>query len=82
MTVEIQDPEAVAEIERQASATGKTPVEVVSAAIKAHAHHSSEATDPSVEQILELVRGFRLRPINQNLSDDEILGYGADGICR
>jgi hypothetical protein len=28
------------------------------------------------------MRSFKLRPINTKLTDDEILGYGPDGICE
>ena len=37
---------------------------------------------PTVDEILELMRSFKLRPINTELTDDEILGYGPDGICE
>jgi antitoxin VapB len=35
---------------------------------------------PSVDEMMELIRSFKLQPINENLTDDEILGYGPDGI--
>ena len=28
------------------------------------------------------MRSFKLQPINTELTDDEILGYGPDGICE
>ena len=36
---------------------------------------------PTVDEILELVGSFKLQPINTDLTDDEILGYGPNGIC-
>ena len=35
---------------------------------------------PSVEEVLAMVRNYNLRPVNEDLTDDEILGYGADGV--
>jgi hypothetical protein len=35
---------------------------------------------PTVEEILDLVRSYNLQPINEGLTEDEILGYGPDGI--
>jgi hypothetical protein len=37
--------------------------------------------DPDAEEILTLVRSFKLRPIENAGTEDEILGYGADGHC-
>jgi hypothetical protein len=39
-------------------------------------------TPPTAEEILALVRSFNLQPINEELTDDEILGYGPDGFCE
>ena len=35
---------------------------------------------PSAEEIMELVQSYKLTPINTDLTEDEILGYGPDGI--
>jgi antitoxin VapB len=35
---------------------------------------------PTAEEIMELVRSYHLQPINEDLTEDEILGYGPDGI--
>lgn len=37
---------------------------------------------PTVEEITALVRSYNLQPINSDLIDDEILGYGPDGYCE
>lgn len=34
----------------------------------------------SFEEFKALIKSYDLQPINQDLSDDEILGYGPDGI--
>jgi antitoxin VapB len=34
---------------------------------------------PTVDDILALVRSFDLQPINSDLTDDEILGFGPEG---
>jgi len=80
MTVVIEDPETVREIERRASAAGQTPVEVVSAAFKPMTPKTGTLpNDPSVEEILAFVRDAHLEAINEDLSDDAILGYGPHG---
>ncbi len=35
---------------------------------------------PSFEKFKALIRSYNLQPINEDLTDDEILGYGPDGI--
>lgn len=35
---------------------------------------------PSFEEMTEIIRSYNLQPINEDLTDDEILGYGPDGI--
>ena len=35
---------------------------------------------PSYEEIKAMIRSYNLQPINEDLTDDEILGYGPDGI--
>ncbi len=37
--------------------------------------------DPSVQEVMDLIRSFDLKPINDGLTEDEILGYGPDGYC-
>ncbi len=37
---------------------------------------------PTVAEILELIRSFGLIPINDDLTEDEILGYGPNGYCE
>ena len=39
-----------------------------------------EKTIPSYEEIRAMIRSYNLQPINEDLTDDEILGYGPDGI--
>jgi len=82
MTVEIKDPEAVAAIEREAMATGLSPSEVVQTALKNRSNRTAQTEDPSVDEILAFVRDARLKRINENLSDEQILGYGPDGYCQ
>ena len=37
---------------------------------------------PSMEEVMAMVRSFNLQPINEDLTDDEILGYGPNGLCE
>ena len=35
---------------------------------------------PTAEEIMALVHSYHLQPINEDLTQDEVLGYGPDGI--
>ncbi len=43
---------------------------------------SAPSAQPTVEEILELVHSFHLRPINEGLTGDEILGYDPEGLWK
>ena len=75
MTLEIRDPDTVDAIARRAEATGMTPEEVVASALRLSRAWDSAEEDPSVDEVLSLVRSFHLQPTNEQISDDEILGY-------
>jgi antitoxin VapB len=65
-----------------ASLTGESITEAIGAAIDERilrVQPAKHRSDPTVEELLELVRSFKLQPINNDLSEDEILGYGPNG---
>jgi len=43
--------------------------------------HAVPCRKPEVQEILDMVRSYGLGPINYDLTEDEILGYGPDGCC-
>ena len=69
-----------------ASLTGETITEAVRASIDERlcriAAKSKERPAETVDSILALVRGFNLQRINNDLTEDEILGYGPNGYCK
>jgi antitoxin VapB len=84
MALEITDPEIEEKIRHLAAATGETIPEAVAAAIEERLAKVKPAVrkgKPTVEEIQALVRSFHLQPINEDLTEDKILGYGPDGYC-
>jgi len=37
---------------------------------------------PTVAEAMAMLRSLKLEPINEHLTEDEILGYGPDGYCE
>jgi antitoxin VapB len=77
--------EAVERAVRQlAGLTGESMTDAIGAAATeriARLTPGAAATPmPSVEEVLAMVRSYNLKPINDDLTDDEILGYGPDGV--
>jgi antitoxin VapB len=84
MALEITDPQIEKKIRHLAEATGETIPEAVAAAVEerlARVKPVAQKGRPTVEEIRALVRSFHLQPINEDLTEDEILGYGPDGYC-
>jgi hypothetical protein len=67
-----------------AEMTGESPAEAVRIAAEARLRHLRHLPrtrrKPTVEEVLALVRSFNLQKINEDLTEDEILGYGPDGL--
>jgi antitoxin VapB len=85
MALHINNPEVERKVREMASVTGESITEAIGRAAEERIARSKPARGtqrtPSVDEILELVRSFDLQPINSDLTEDEILGYGPDGYC-
>jgi antitoxin VapB len=84
MALHITNPVVEKKVRDLASVTGESMTDAIGAAVEERMLrvHPSRFTqpDPTVQEILDLVRSFKLQPINENLTEDEILGYGPDGM--
>jgi antitoxin VapB len=83
MALHITNPDVEQKVRDLASVTGESMTDAIGKAVEERmlrVQPSFKQADPTVEEILELVRSFNLQPINENLTDDEILGYGPDGL--
>jgi hypothetical protein len=86
MALHINNPAVEQKVRDLASLTGESMTDAIGAAVEARILQVQPFTprqaDPTVEDILELVRSFKLQPINQDLTEDEILGYGPRGFSE
>ena len=85
MPLHITNPEVEQKVREMASLTGESITDAIGIAADERIARVRPARKrrrtPSVDEILELVRSFDLKPINSDLTEDEILGYGPDGYC-
>ncbi|HEX7158347.1 MAG TPA: type II toxin-antitoxin system VapB family antitoxin [Edaphobacter sp.] len=69
-----------------ASVTGESITEAIGSAVDEKMHRIKPADvaapAPTVEEIRAMIRSFNLQPINEDLTEDEILGYGPEGFCE
>ncbi len=67
-----------------AGVTGESMTDAIGAAaterLERIKRHDVKTDMPSVEEIMQMIRSYNLQPINEDLTEDEILGYGPDGI--
>jgi antitoxin VapB len=84
MALHITNPSVEQKVRDLASLTGESMTDAIGAAVEERLVRmkpsSARAAQPTVEELLALVHSFHLRPINEDLTDDEILGYGPDGL--
>jgi hypothetical protein len=67
-----------------ADITGESITDAIGAAERLERLRSSLPSCPklSVKEIMDMVRSYNLQPINEGLTEDEILGYGPNGYCE
>ena len=86
MALHITNPAVEQKVRDLASLTGESMTDAIGAAVEERMLRvkppRSKQADPTVEEILELVRSFKLQPINEDLTEDEILGYGPHGFSE
>ena len=82
MALHITNAEVEQQVRNLASATGESITEAIGNSVAERASRLGRHAQakPSVEEIMALVRSYNLKPINDGLTEDEILGYGPDGI--
>jgi len=85
MALHIANPEVEQKVREMASITGESITEAIGAAAEERIARigpvRKQRRAPTVGEILDLVRSFKLQRVNRDLTEDEILGYGADGHC-
>jgi antitoxin VapB len=83
MALHINNPEVEQKVREMALLTGESMTEAIGRAADERIARARFAAGPqrtpSVDEILALVRSFDLKPINSDLTDDEILGFGPEG---
>lgn len=84
MALHITNPAIEQAVRELAGLTGESITDAIGIAVSDRLQHlkppRSRQSQPSVEEILALIRSYDLQPINQDLTDDEILGFGTDGV--
>jgi antitoxin VapB len=86
MALHITNAEVEFKVRTLASVTGESITDAIGAAAEEKIARlkpaSAKSPTPTVEEIQALIRSFNLQPINEDLTDDEILGYGPEGFCE
>ena len=87
MALHVTNPEVEQKVRNMASVTGESITDAIGAAAdermtRIKPSGGKHPRTPSVEEILDMIRSFKLQPINEDLTDDEILGYGPEGFCE
>ena len=92
MTVVIEDAEFDQAVRELAAATGEPEALALKLSVRERLDRvtlskgtktgTEETEKPTVEEIMKLIRSFDLGPVNYDLTQDEILGYGPNGYCE
>jgi antitoxin VapB len=86
MALTLSDPELELEAQQLAERTGEPVVDALRIAVRERLDRvrpkASEPAFRSAEEIMALMKSFGDGPVNYDLTEDEILGYGPDGIPR
>jgi antitoxin VapB len=86
MALHITNSEVEQKVREMASLTGESITDAIGAAaderILRVGRMAKETAEPSVDEILALVRSFNLHHVNGDIGNDEILGYGSEGFCE
>ena len=71
-------------VRKLAGLTGESVTEAIGVAASERIARIEPSTPvepiPSFEEMMAIIRSYNLQPINEDLTEDEILGYGPDGI--
>jgi antitoxin VapB len=83
MPLHITNPAVEKTIRELAGLTGESMTEAIGNAAAERLERlrpPSRRPKPTIEEMMALIRSYNLQPINEHLTEDEILGYGPDGI--
>lgn len=84
MALHINNPAVEQTVRDLAGLTGESMTDAIGLAVRERLERlkpkGRPPTRPSFEEFKALVQSYKFQPINEDLSDDEILGYGPDGI--
>ena len=83
MALHITNPVVEQKVRTLASVTGESMTGAIGLAVEQYLNHicpEVRTSKPTVEDALAYIASFNLQPINGDLTDDDILGYGPDGI--
>jgi antitoxin VapB len=84
MALHITNPNVEQTVRKLAGLTGESVTEAIGVAASERIARIEPSTPsepvPSFDEIMEIIRSYNLQPINEGLTEDEILGYGPDGI--
>ena len=82
MALHITNPDVEKEVRELALQRGLSITDLIGTAVGEFRRRNPPTvkSKPSAEEIMAMVRSYDLQPINEDLTDDEILGYGPDGI--
>lgn len=85
MALHITNPNVEQTVRKLAGLTGESVTEAIGVAASERIARIEPAASPSkptpsFEEMMAIIRSFNLQPINEGLTEDEILGYGPDGI--
>ena len=86
MALHITNDAVEQKIRKLAGLTGETMTEAIGVAASERIARIKPPVPakpiPSFEEIRAMIRSYNLQPINEDLAEDEILGYGPDGIPK
>jgi antitoxin VapB len=84
MALHITNPNVEQTVRKLAGLTGESVTEAIGVAASERLARIEPSTPaepiPSFEEMMAIIRSYNLQPINEDLTEDEILGYGPDGI--
>jgi hypothetical protein len=81
MALHITNPDVEHEVRELASLRGMSITDLIGSAVKTLKIHDGAVVEPrpTAEELLAFLDSFPYTPIDYSLSEDDILGYGANG---
>jgi antitoxin VapB len=84
MALHITNPDVENAVRKLASLTGESVTQAIGTAASERIERielkAPSRPIPTFDEMKAILRSYDLKPINRDLTEDEILGYGPDGI--